>query len=200
MRWRIHGVLVLFTGVALVNATGCQSASYGERGTMLGALGGAGVGALIGRATGHTGAGALIGTGVGAMTGAAVGTALDDIEARNRAEIAARMGRPVAPGAATTAEVLSMTQAGVDQRLIVNYVNNSGVAQPLTAQDVIYLHQQGVHPDVLQAMQNPRAAQRPAQIVQVPPPRETVIIYQDPWHSHCYPRYHFSYGFGSHCH
>jgi len=177
---------------------GCKSASYGQRGTLLGALGGGGIGALVGHATGHTAAGAAIGTGVGALTGAAVGTALDDIEARNRAEIAAQLGRPVAQGAATTTEVLDMTRAGVDPRLIINYVNNSGMSQPITAQDVIYLHEQGVHTDVIQAMQNPRVPQAPPEVVRVVPPRQTVIIEEDPWWPHYYPHYHFSYGYGCH--
>jgi hypothetical protein len=159
-------------------------------------LGGAGIGALIGRATGHTGAGAVIGTGVGALTGSAIGTALDDIEARNRAEIAAQLGRPVPQGAATITEVLSMTKAGVNPQLIINYVNSSGMAQPITAQDVIYLHEQGVPTDVIQAMQTPRVAQAAPEVVRVVPPRQTVIIQEDPWAPCHYPHYHFSFGHG----
>ena len=104
---------------------------------------------------GHTGAGALIGTGVGVVTGAAVGTSLDGIEARNRAEIAAHLGREVTQGAATPEEVITITHAGVDPRLIINYVNQSGVSRLIAAQDVIYLHEQGVSTEVIQAMQNP---------------------------------------------
>jgi hypothetical protein len=183
--------------VILLAAGGCQSASYCQRGTVLGALGGGGIGALIGQATGHTGTGALIGTGVGAVTGAAVGTSLDDIEARNRAEISAHLGRQVTQGAATPEEVLSMTQAGVDPRLIINYVNASGMSRSISAQDVIYLHDQGVNTDVIQAMQNPGGRYTPPEVVRVLPPRQTVIIEDDPWGSPCcYPHYHFSYGCG----
>src|SRR5258708_32003966 len=89
-------------GAALVFlATGCNSPYHADRGALFGGLTGAGVGALVGHATGHTGAGAAIGAGVGALTGAAVGSSLDDIEARNRAQIQARLGRPVGPGPAT---------------------------------------------------------------------------------------------------
>ncbi len=66
-----------------------------------------------------------------------------------------------------------MTQAGVEPRLIINYVNTSGVAQPVTAQDVIYLHQQGVATDVIQTMQTPRVAERPVPVVT---PAQPVII------------------------
>lgn len=180
----------------LLAASGCESTSYGQRGTVLGALGGGGIGALIGRATGHTGSGALIGAGAGALTGAVVGSTLDDIDARNRAEFSAQLGREVDPGGATTTEVLAMSRAGVDLQLIINYVNRAGMVQPLTVQDVIYLHEQGVNSDVIQAMQNPGGAYAPPGVVQVMPPRQTVIIDDDPWDSCHYPRYRFSYGYG----
>jgi len=163
-------LLAFTTGYVLVAQAGCRSPYYADRGAVAGGLTGAGVGALVGHAVGDTGAGAAIGAGVGALTGGAIGGALDDIEARNRAEIAAQMGRPVAQGAATIGEVVAMSQAGVDPRLIVNYVNNSGMAQPVNAQDVIYLHQQGVATDVIQTMQTPRVAQAPVRVVSQPGP------------------------------
>ena len=90
-----------------------------------------------------------------------------------------------------------MTRAGVDPQLIINYVNATGMVQPITVQDVIYLHDQGVSNDVIQAMQNPRVAQYAPQVVRVIPPRETVIIEDNSWGSpYCYPHYHFSYGCG----
>jgi hypothetical protein len=170
---------------------GCQSPYYADRGTAAGALGGAGVGALVGSATGDAGTGALIGAGVGALTGGVIGSALDDIEARNRAQIATQLGRPVANGAATPAEVVAMTRAGVSPPLIMNYVNNSGVAQPVTAQDVIYLHQQGVATEVIQAMQTPRVAQA-APIVAAPPPVVVEEYHYGPpyWYG---PRHEFYY-------
>jgi hypothetical protein len=174
---------------------GCRTGRYTGPGTLLGGLAGAGVGALIGHKTGDTAAGALIGTGVGAATGAVVGNTLDDIEARNRAQIATQLGRPVAQGAATTTEVLEMTRAGVDPQLIVNYVNSAGMIQPLTVQDVIYLHEQGVRTEVIQAMQSPRVAQLPP--TSIAPPSQTVIIHEDPYWPYCEPHYHFS--FGHHC-
>jgi hypothetical protein len=178
-------------------AVGCRSPYYQDRGTAVGALGGAGVGALVGSATGDAGTGALIGAGVGALTGNVVGGAMDDVEARNRAQIAASMGRPVAAGAATPGEVVAMSRAGVNPQLIVNYINTSGVAQPVGAQDVIYLTQQGVPPEVIQAMQTPRVAQAPT--VVMPPPGPVIVeqVYYGPppcygppyWHHrHCGPR------------
>src|SRR5262245_9244443 len=99
--------------VCLLWASGCASPYRSDQGALAGGLTGAGLGALVGNAVGNTGAGAAIGAGVGALSGAAVGGALDDIEARNRAEIEARLGRPMPPGAVSINDVVSMTRAGV---------------------------------------------------------------------------------------
>lgn len=144
--------LAVFMLVAL--ATGCMSPYYADRGALFGGATGAGVGALVGNAVGDTGAGAVIGAGVGALTGAAVGSSLDSIEARNRAEIAARTGRPVPAGVVTVPDVVSMSQAGVDPQVIANHIRTNGAAAPLTSADLIYLEQQKVDPSVVQALQS----------------------------------------------
>jgi hypothetical protein len=148
---------------ASMATAGCHSPFYADKGAGVGALGGAGVGALVGNAVGNTAGGALIGAGVGAIGGAVVGSAIDDVQARNRAEIAAQLGRQVQVGAATMEEVVAMTRSGVDPRLVQNYVQTSGMARPVTAQDVIYLHQNGVPANVIATMQNP-----PAPVAAVP--------------------------------
>jgi hypothetical protein len=141
--------------VAAAAMVGCRSPFYADRGAGVGALGGTGVGALVGNAVGNTAGGALIGAGVGAIGGAAVGSAIDEVQAQNRAEIAAQLGRQVPAGAATMEEVVAMTRAGVDPRLVQNYVRTSGMVRPVTAQDVIYLHQNSVPADTIAVMQNP---------------------------------------------
>ncbi|HEX4414927.1 MAG TPA: hypothetical protein VH107_14930, partial [Lacipirellulaceae bacterium] len=83
---------------------------------------------------------------------AALGTSFEDIDARNRADIAAQLGRPVAPGPATPSEVVAMTQAGVNPRFIICYVNRSTSIAPVNAQDIIYMHEHGVEEQVIQAM------------------------------------------------
>jgi Glycine zipper len=192
---RTLGVILTCHCCLVSGAVGCRSPYYADQGALAGGLTGAGVGALVGNAVGETAGGAAIGAGIGALTGSAIGGAMDDIEARNRAEIAAQLGRPVTQGQATSGEVVAMTRAGVDSRLIVNYVSNSGMAQPLGAQDVIYLTQQGVSPDVIQAMQTPRVAEAPVYVAPAPPP---MIIeehhYGPPWgppsHFHHYHHRH----------
>ncbi len=153
--WPSRAAASLLLIVCTISA-GCQSPYYADRGAGIGALTGAGAGAIIGDATGgNAGTGALIGAGLGAITGATVGEAMDEMQARNRAEIAAQMGRQVQTGAATIEEVVAMSQSGVAPPLIQNYVRTSGMARPLSAADVIYLHNQGVANDVIQIMQNP---------------------------------------------
>ncbi len=79
----LYGSLI---AVLLLSAgTGCHSPYYADQGALAGGLGGAGLRALIGSASGHTGAGAAIGAAAGALTGGAVGGALDNIDAKNRA-------------------------------------------------------------------------------------------------------------------
>lgn len=156
--------------IALASA-GCRSPYYADRGALAGGLGGAGLGALIGSVGGHAGAGAAIGAAAGALTGGAVGGALDDIDARNRAQIAAQMGRPLAAGATSIQDVVAMSQAGVDQALIINHINTNGMQRPLQPNDIIYLQQSGVGAPVVAAMQQPRVmAAPPGMMVAGPPP------------------------------
>ncbi len=117
-----------------------------------------------------------------------MGGALDDVAAENRAAIARQIGRPVPTGAATIGDVVAMSRAGVEDRLIVSHIRNSGSAAPLTAADVIYLHDQNVSTPVIEAMQRPvpRAVPVP---VGVPPP---VLIAPYPYGP---PPLHPHYGF-----
>jgi outer membrane lipoprotein SlyB len=188
--------------VALAMSIGCRSPYYADQGALAGGLGGAGVGALIGSASGHTGAGAVIGAAAGALTGGAVGGALDDIEARNRAQIAAQMGRQPGPGAVNINDVVAMSRSGVDEQLIVNHVNNNGVARPLVANDIIYLQQNGVSPRVIAAMQQPRviavAPPPGAVLVSGPPPVVVEQRYYGPHWGYWGPGYYRPYDPGPH--
>src|SRR5579885_3517570 len=154
---RVMSVVAL---VVVCSLAGCQSPYYADRGAAYGGIGGAGVGALVGAATHHPLAGALIGSGVGAASGALVGGALDDIDAKNRAQIAAHTGRNLPPGGVQVPDVLAMTRSGVDEELVVNHIRANGMAQPLQAGDLIALQQQGVSKNIITAMQTtpPRGA------------------------------------------
>ena len=190
---------ILLTTTLIV--TGCRSPYYADRGALFGGLMGAGVGAIVGDAVGDAGAGAVIGAGVGAITGEAVGESLDEIDARNRAQIAAQLGRTPQAGAVTREEVIAMSRAGVAPQLITSHIRNNGMARPLTTADVIHLHQQGVATGVIEVMQSPPTTRMPAQLA----PTRPVIIeehyYGHPWqhfdlhHRPRHRRHRTSWGF-----
>jgi hypothetical protein len=197
----MRGIIIALVSMSCLIAVGCASPYRSDRGALFGGLGGAGVGAIVGNAVGNPGAGAAIGAGVGALSGAAIGGALDDIEARNRAEIAARMGRPVAAGAVTTEDVIAMTSAGVAEENIMTHVRSHGLVAPLQAADLVYLSQRGVSPRVIQVMQQPpqvagqpvivRGASPPVIIEEYGPP---VFWGPGPPYPHCHRRGNVSWG------
>ena len=197
-------------GLLLVLASGCCSPYHADRGALFGGLLGAGTGAIVGHAVGNTGAGAAIGAGVGALSGAAIGHGMDEMEARNRAMIAQQMGREIRAGAVTYEDVMAMTQAGVNDELIVNHIRAHGMVRPPQSTDLIQLQQQGVSTNVIKAMQEPPPPQQTQTVVvreAAPPP---VVIHEyDPWYGprpyyyrHYYhhgpPRPGFSWGIAVH--
>lgn len=194
-------LLVLWAG-------GCASPYHADRGALFGGLTGAGVGALVGNAVGNTGAGAAIGAGVGALSGAAVGGALDDMEARNRAEIEARLGRPMAAGSVTIDDVIAMSHAGVPEEVMVSHIRNHGVARPLQTADLIHLQSNRVPPRVIQTMQEPPVQAAPVVVHQPAPPPVVVHEYYGPpygyyhYHHrhHHHHRPHVGLGFSYHHH
>jgi hypothetical protein len=175
--------------LAVSCSVGCQS--YTGQGALLGGLGGAGLGALIGHASGHTGAGAAIGAVAGAVGGGAVGSSLDNIDAKNRAQIAAATGH--ASGAVDVNDVIAMTRAGVDEQIIINQLATAGLQRPLGAGDVIYLQQNGVSPHVISIMQQTRvavAAPPPGTVVVAGGPPTAVIVARPCYGPYCGPHYY----------
>ena len=81
----LHRTRSLFV-LALLVISGCSGGSLTtrEKGAGIGAVGGAGAGALIGSAVGHTGAGAAIGGVLGLGAGALVGDQLQGQENVNQ--------------------------------------------------------------------------------------------------------------------
>ena len=193
---------VPFVLLLLLSLSGCASPYHADRGALVGGALGAGTGAIIGNAVGSPLAGTAIGAGVGALSGAAIGGGLDEVEARNRAEIQAKLGQPVAAGAVTLGDVIAMTQAGVEDPLIITHIQSHGSARPLTSQDLIQLRQAGVSSAVVQQLQNTPspAVIRPAPTYYASPPPIIVEEYHyGPPMYHRYPRRHYgpraSWGF-----
>ena len=184
----------LILGVLLLGTLGCASPYHADRGALFGGLTGAGVGALVGNAVGNTGAGAAIGAGVGALSGAAIGSGMDEIEARNRAQIEAQLGHRVLPGAVSIDDVVAMNQSGVDSELIVTHIRSHGMVGPLTSSDLIFLQQQGVPTRVVQAMQEmPQQVAAVQPVVATAPPVIVEEHYYAPppyWGPPCYRPYY----------
>lgn len=79
MNTRIRSLTALAAVVTLTGSglTGCTSLSQTERGAVIGAAGGAAVGAIVGRQIGSTARGAVIGAAVGGAAGAVIGRQMD---------------------------------------------------------------------------------------------------------------------------
>ena len=88
--------------IALLFGGGCATMDKSE----MGALGGAGVGALVGQAIGHNTAGTLIGAGVGLGLGYIIGNEVDKSDTRKRKAVTQEEVEPLAN---TTWEVVSTT-------------------------------------------------------------------------------------------
>lgn len=191
---------ILAAGILVATLSGCQSLSYTDQGVLAGGATGAGVGALVGDATGNAGTGAIIGAGIGALSGGLIGNGLDEVEARNRAQIAAQMGRAIPVGGVQVQDVLGMAAAGVDEELIVNHIRANGMMRPLQAQEVIALQQQGVSKPIIATLQTTPVVQPQPQMIAGPPPGAVMVpqpVYAapPPWyyppphfHAGCYPR------------
>lgn len=143
--------LVSVLGLSALVAGGCASMSNTEKGVGAGGLVGAGTGALIGNATGHSGAGALIGAGIGALSGGLIGNAVDESERRTDARIAAATA--TAPhGPIGVTDVVQMAQAHISDTVIISQMRSTGSVFQLSANDTIWLKQQGVSDVVVQEM------------------------------------------------
>jgi osmotically inducible lipoprotein OsmB len=140
-RIRLLGAAVL---PALL-ACGCSNLSHTENGALAGGAIGAGTGALIGKATGHTAGGAAIGAGIGALTGGLIGNSADQTEKRiAAAQAQSQLGLN---------DVVQMAQSHVSDEIIINQIRTRGTVFHLSAQDTIWLKQNGVSDRVLAEMQ-----------------------------------------------
>jgi hypothetical protein len=182
-------VLFSLSALAAVILSGCATDNTGQGALFGGALG-AGTGAIIGHAVGNTGAGAAIGAGAGALTGAAIGAHKDEEEDRARVAADQARAQQAMAAAVTVPDVVAMTQARVDENVIIDRIHTHGIAAPLQTNDVIYLHQQGVSGNVIAAMQSQPVA------TQMPPPGQYYYpppgaVYVDGAYYYERPRYYY---------
>jgi len=176
---RLVAFSLLTATLLSLSAAGCRT--HAERGAVIGGLAGAAIGNAIGAPKGRDSKSTAVGAVIGTLAGAAIGSNLDEAEARNRALIAQQVGREMR-GPVTIADVITMTQGGVGDQIIINHISYHGVAQPLTPPDLVTLKQSGVSDAVVAAMQRP-----PVKPVAAAPAPTPVIIEE----RHVYgPRYY----------
>jgi len=156
----VAGVLI-----TLATLSGCETAA--GTGAATGGLLGAGIGGLVSRCGPG---GALIGGAIGAGTGALAGSAVDAARDRKAARVAQA---EVAARAPSLEDVRNMTQSGVPTGQIVEQIRTSGVVYRLSPDQVIWLNQNGVHPSVVQAMQD-TAYRAPGRVVYTAAP----VVYE----------------------
>ncbi|MBT5598096.1 MAG: hypothetical protein HOJ62_05680 [Planctomycetaceae bacterium] len=141
---------LIFSTLLLPFAAGC--AGFGNttanNETTTGALIGGVTGALIGEHNDDPLAGAIIGTTAGALLGNAIGQENEQAEAELAA--AAEVYRQ---NAVTLNQILEMTQAGVDDAVIISCIEANGPAQQLSTADIISLSNSQVAPSVISAYQ-----------------------------------------------
>ena len=170
--------------MAVVLAAGALAAGGCATKTGTGALAGggigAGVGALVGHATGNAGAGAAIGGALGAGTGALIGGAADS-EDRDRREIrqasvaTAQAHAQAQQGRIGLTDVVRMVQEGHTEAIIVNQIRSIGSTFQLSGSDLSYLKSANVPDGVIIEMQNARAS---APVIVSP--RRSVVVQESP--------------------
>ncbi len=156
-----------------------------QRGAILGGLGGAVVGGLIGDHNDKAGAGAAIGGAIGAVSGAVLGNARDkEVSAQAQQQRYYQQERVYAQqqqqyaqiqSAVSINDVVTMSRSGLSDSVMINQIQTRGVQQQLQVSDIIAMHQQGVSDIVISSMQSARVGSAPV-VVASPP----VIVQQAP--------------------
>src|SRR5262245_17096253 len=158
----------------LATCAGCQGTSNTSAGAVGGGVVGGALGTAVGLATGRPLAGAAIGAATGAGIGGLAGHAEDRAEARAAARdqaIATANARPPL----SLQDVVVLTQQQMPPQVIIDQMQTTNSFYNLTAQDLIYLRQNGVSDAVIQVMQT----RRPPPVVQAVRPAG-VYVY-DPY-------------------
>lgn len=135
---------------------GCQNLDQVQNGALLGSALGAGTGAIIGHQSGHRDKGALVGALSGGVLGAMYGKTKQAEEERDAAVRYAHHVEETQKAdarAVTNREVIAMTQKGLSDMLIMSTIQNRGGKFDTSPNAVIYLKENGVSDNVIQAMQ-----------------------------------------------
>lgn len=168
---RSIGWSVLAAAVSLGIGADPTAAQNTQRGAVIGGLGGAIAGALIGDHNDKAGAGAAIGGVIGAVGGAVVGNAKDKEVTYQRQQQARayqqrvytqqQMQAAQIQSAVSIGDVITMSKSGLSDSVMITQIQTRGVQQQLSVNDIIMLHQQGLNETVITAMQNARVGAAP---------------------------------------
>ena len=170
-------------------SSGCHPRNHTEAGALVGSGLGALAGGVIGHQSGNTADGALVGGLVGGLTGAVLGNTEDvrDIENERRAQ------------AVTNFDLITMTQGGLADEVIVNTVKIRGGQLDLSPQAVLDLKANGVSDGTIIGVQKLTTGDYgpgQPQVVVVPPARVGVSVHPHHHRRYWHRRPEPSVGFG----
>jgi hypothetical protein len=174
--WITRAAALAVGAVGLLQA-GCSSMNQTEKGVLGGGAIGAGLGTLIGSASGNPKTGAVVGGLLGAGGGGVIGNDADrkDEQARDvRQATAAQAYRNDQPQ--RISEIIDLTRSGQDETVILNHMKNNRMTFVLGVDDLNTLKTNGVSPRVIAAMQS---SGDPVVVTRQPRPvvvREEVIV------------------------
>ena len=171
-KWRL-----VLGGALLVLGGGCQSMSNTDKGVLAGGGIGAATGTLIGSATHHTGAGAVLGGVLGAITGGLFGSAIDNSERKQAAANAAAVAAANQPPPLSLEDVQKLSANGTSDGVIINQIRASGSVYRLTADQILWLQNYGVHEPVIREMQA-TANRAPRAVYTATPVYQPVYVYE----------------------
>lgn len=204
---KIRGFVVASLMCALAS-TNASAQYHQKKGSILGGLAGAGIGAAIGENNDEPLAGALIGGALGLVTGNALGQA-EDARASQRQAYQQYQYQQQVSGAVSTYDVAQMIGSGLSPQIVINHIQQNGVQKRPEVNDIIWLHQNRVPEQVITAMQRASVGRpvsvapvqrapviaQPAPVVEYhyvsPPP----VIYHRPYYHYPRTRRGVSWGF-----
>lgn len=178
----------LIVGLILAGSwTGHLQAQQRARdGAVVGGTAGAILGGIIGHQNDETPEGAILGGVVGAVAGGLMGNARDQQIQRERYYQAQlydqqQQLQQLQQRCVRMQDVISMTQSGLSDAVILNHIQTNGVDRRLEVSEIITLHRQGVSDAVITAMQSaPLATGSSSRLVQYsrPPQQPAVIVHE----------------------
>ncbi len=174
--------------VVAVLSQAAFSQSKTKDGAVLGGIGGAVVGGIIGHQNDETPEGILIGSAVGAIAGGILGNVRDkQIQEQRYYQHQAWQSQQAVRHAQQTqvrrcgvsiSDIISMSRSGVSEMVIISHVQSNGIQRKLEVSEIIALHQSGVSDNVIATMQNAHINGQTTYVAPVRPQPSSVIVHE----------------------